>query len=147
MPGEIIYQRYIVQSVNLSGGYAVKLSNKVMSGIPDLLIKCLEWTNPQIWEVKRSEPSWVEQKALPRPISIGVTELQRKTLRDMRKAGIQVAILMVLPGPGRSVTLVLTRDLTQTHIQPEEFMQCHHVKTLNTTWNDAILGLNQKCPP
>ena len=147
MPGEIIYQRYIVQSVNQSGGYAVKLSNKMLAGIPDLLIKCLEWTQPQIWEVKKADLPWVVKQWPPRAFLIGVTELQQKTLRDMRKAGVQVAILMILPGPGRSVTLTLTRDLTQTHLSPEEFTRCHYIKTLNATWHEAVLSLNQRCPP
>lgn len=149
MPDEIIYQRYIVKSVNQNGGYAVKLSNKVMSGIPDLLLKCKVWTQPQIWEVKRVECSWlsVMGEADPRPIRIGTTPLQDKTLRDMNSAGVHAAILVILPGPGRCVTLALTRAFGQTHISTGEFIKCHYTKTLAVDWHTAIIQLNALNPP
>jgi hypothetical protein len=148
MPNEVVYQRYLVTSIKEHGGFALKMSNAYMVGIPDLLLKCRDWPQPQIWEVKREQDvKWVLERSPPRPVRLDTTQLQRKTLRDMGEAGIQVAILLILPGPGRSVTVALTRDIAQTHMLPQEFNRCHYEKTLKQTWHDAVMQLNQLVPP
>jgi hypothetical protein len=137
MAAEILYQRYIVTAFNEAGGYALKMSNAFMSGIPDLLLKSPAWPQPQIWEVKKAN--------LTRRVN--TTPLQRQTLRSMKDSGIQVGILLILPTAGRDVILALTRDPEQTIILREQFSSCHYVRKLGENWHEAIVNLNMLVPP
>jgi hypothetical protein len=139
MPDELHYQSEIVKAVNHSGGYALKISHRYLAGVPDLLLKPKEWTHPQFWEVKRDD--------LPvpfRPLRIKATPLQRKTLRDMKSAGLQVGILVVLTSTGRSVTLALTRDPDQQHFGSLD--GCQYIRRLAEPWDEAIKALNALVP-
>lgn len=147
MPHEVVYQKYMIDGVDEMGGYGLKMSNAFLAGVPDMLLKLPAWGQPQIWEAKKETYQWIKVGGLPQPILINTTPLQKKTLRDMRKSGIQVAVIVILPGPGRSVTLALTRDIDQRQIQREEFNRCHYVRSLGEPWGQAILRLNELVPP
>lgn len=142
MPDELHYQRVIVTNVKQYGGYAMKLSHAYLAGIPDLLLKLREWDQPEVWEVKRVAVTNPARSI----ITINTTVLQRQTLDDMRKSGMRVGILVILPSAGRHVTLALTRNPRQEYIMPKEFETCHCVKTLNDTWTQTILRLSQLVP-
>lgn len=81
MPNELRLQSLVVRAVNSHGGFAFKLSNRFLVGVPDLLIH-LPNTGTGIWEVKSCEMGKLREQ-----FTLKVTPLQDKFLRVMSKAG------------------------------------------------------------
>jgi hypothetical protein len=79
---ELGYQKLVIDAVKSDGGFAFKLSNRFLSGIPDLLVQ-LPGLSTHLWEVKLSRPNRPSQ----------VTPLQRQTLLDYYEAGGKGGVL------------------------------------------------------
>jgi len=84
MASELQYQTHLVKACKGVGGFAFKLSNRFLGGIPDLFLQMPNFPSLMV-EVKL----W---KTLPkpgsnRPIANGLTALQKQTLMQMHLAG------------------------------------------------------------
>lgn len=82
MKHETALQSDLIAAARAEGGYGQKLSNRFVSGIPDLLLQ-LPGMCTRIVECKCA----VLPVKLTTPIKLELTALQRRTLRDMRAAG------------------------------------------------------------
>lgn len=102
MPDELYYQRQIIKDVKkvCPQAFAMKMSHKFASGIPDLLVKTPK--HPIVFiEVKK-----IEMLPAKGRIKVGTTPLQRKVMDDMMEAGIACQVWVVMeksydgtPGP------------------------------------------------
>lgn len=123
MPNELYYQTEIVKSVRAAGGYAEKLSHRFKVGIPDLFVKWRAERDPAVIEVKKLE-GVNRDGSFP----IDTTPLQRKSLRDMRAAGLRVGVLVVIAqGPGKALMVwindIESRKATLEGLEPWTVMR------------------------
>ena len=89
---ELDIQRQIVKSCKKQGGYGLKMDNRFVAGIPDLLLS-LPICGPALIEIK-------VKGNYPTP-------LQKKTLADMREAGIAAGLATIKQeSPGRFVIVM-----------------------------------------
>lgn len=76
MAKELDLQRWVVNTVRRNSGFAFKLSNRFLVGVPDILIQ-MPFSITSIWEVK------VNDRLVTRDyITLEVTAMQEKWLRD-----------------------------------------------------------------
>lgn len=81
-------QKIVVKAVEAEGGYALKMSNRFLVGIPDLLIK-LPTIPAMILEAK------IQHFKRPdnHKFTLAATALQDRELRNMRSAGMITGML------------------------------------------------------
>ena len=88
MPAELYHQRVIIEDTkkisNLT--FAVKLSHRFMSGIPDLLLSVPGY-QPVFVEVKKVDANYKKDT-----IKIGTTPLQRATMKAMTDSGLRCEV-------------------------------------------------------
>lgn len=77
---EIDYQKLLVDAVRQDGGFAFKMANRFLGGIPDLLIQLPTYTT-WLWEVKFKARRPVKPERVP------LRPLQYKFMTDYVKAG------------------------------------------------------------
>lgn len=92
MPAELYHQRTIIEDTKKTNpmAFAIKLSHRFMSGVPDLLI-AVPGHGHAFVEVKR-----VEANIDSESIRIGTTPLQRATLEAMRSAGLRAEVWVAI---------------------------------------------------
>jgi len=100
MPNELAFQTLTVKSVREADGFAFKLTNKFLVGVPDLFIH-LPPFGTGIWEVKkatyRNMDTWFEEK-LNRQIKVALSGLQNKFLRDFTNRGGMGGVISFVEG-------------------------------------------------
>lgn len=107
---ELEAQRLVIKSVRVNGGYAFKLSNRFLVGIPDLLIQ-MPGRGTSLWEVKiRDYPK--KESAF----HIQVTPPQLKRLRDFYHAG----------GRGGVISFLRVVDGLSFHMMPLDIFLMNH---------------------
>lgn len=90
---ETDFQKVVMDAVRAEGGYGLKLSNKFLVGVPDLLIKAPGFPTT-ILEAKQEK--WpVRPETLLKP---DVTALQAKHLREANGAGICTGVISFTHG-------------------------------------------------
>jgi hypothetical protein len=93
---ELEIQTKIVEAARKDRGYAIKMQNRHLAGVPDLLVS-FNGTGPALIEVKISGSV------------LKLTPLQRITLQKMRLSGVMCGWLACeLPAPGEMVLHVGT---------------------------------------
>lgn len=78
---ELKLQRLVVDAVTQHGGFAFKMSNRFLAGIPDLFVQIPAYPT-SIWEVKISQPAQTRGYC-----NMKVTPLQWQALSRHRAAG------------------------------------------------------------
>lgn len=92
MTTEIKLQREIVEVVRAAGGFAFKLSNRFLIGVPDLFVK-LPWHSAAFYEVKLAKLPAATRKT---EIELAVTPLQDKFLREAHAAGVRTGVISLV---------------------------------------------------
>jgi len=115
MTTELSIQSSLVKEAFALGGYALKMSNRFLVGVPDLLVH-LPASPTVIVEIKLA----VAPTRLTTPISVDLTVQQRYTLQKMQKAGVKSGwCLFVANKSGRNPdyhSVFVSTDLTRTHV-------------------------------
>lgn len=96
MPDELYYQRQIIKDFKQiwPNGYAMKMSHKMLGGIPDLMLKT------PFHPLLMVEVKLIKEVPKSGRIKIAATPLQRKTMEDMAEAGINCQVWLVLENLG-----------------------------------------------
>jgi len=110
MPSELYHQRKIINDVlnNFPNSFAMKTSHRFLSGFPDLLIK-----------IPGEDPIYVEVKKgnLVRDhVKVNTTVLQRKTMKDMKYAGLKVCVWVVVEQKPNTLMLVVPPECTKVAV-------------------------------
>lgn len=87
---EVDHQDFVIKTVREAGGAANKLSNRFLSGIPDLLIK-LPYHPAMLLEAKLAK--FAATTSVLHQFKLDVTPLQFKTLKDYSDAGMCCGVL------------------------------------------------------
>lgn len=135
MKGELQYQADIVKGIEAMGGWAKKLSNRFLVGIPDLGMVVRPFGH-LIVEVKKVDHA----PTTTREVDIGLTELQARNLRDIAGAGGNCGVLIIGPGPKRNSVKVWGYYGAPRTYNPKEFHECALVKSPSNPW-DRLLPL------
>lgn len=113
---ELEFQSILVRAANSCNGYGLKLANRHVSGVPDVIIKLP--TQPVVFiECKKA--------------NLGLSQIQRVTIRKMQRAGMFVGwVVLVDQQPGRYTLHVgAGHDIKKTeptvNCDAHEFMAQH----------------------
>lgn len=87
---ELRYQKQIVDGIKADGGFAFKMSNKFLVGVPDLFVKPRNW-DAHIFEVKQQVLPKITRKVL-----VTMTALQAGFLRNLHDAGFPCGCISIL---------------------------------------------------
>lgn len=139
MPSELYFQSQIVSTVNKQmGGYAHKLTNAYISGIPDLLIQ-LPQTPTVLVEIK-------QQLLLPgtKLVNVELTPLQKIKLGGFIKAGGSGGWAMIAHKKDGSKHIFASNNLDKLKYSIEEYMEdCFHMAR-SESWTTATAYITQK---
>lgn len=91
---ELPFQTALIKAAKAEGGYAIKMSNRFLVGIPDLLVKLPDYPTCLI-ECKRNANKGSEKDVQFTP---GVTALQSHNLSNFQKAGGVSGIAVLIDG-------------------------------------------------
>lgn len=91
MSSELYYQRQILVDVKEADpkAFAIKMSHRFLSGVPDLMIKMVG-CDPIFVEVKKGK---LTDKGI---LKVGTTELQRNTMAKMVASGFKCEVWIVI---------------------------------------------------
>lgn len=132
MPLEVDYQKAIIEAVKDDGGYGLKMSNRFLVGVPDLLLHP-GWLPTMIVEVKRdSLPARPDTK-----MTIDISPNQRKNLLAFQKSGGVAGWLLVVPIKTGVVDVLGHGDIDFRPTR-QEFETWSIRKTPQTGWNLAV---------
>ena len=111
---ELHYQKQIIEDVKKSfkNAYAIQMNNRFLAGIPDLLIKVPEC---DVLFVEMKVMKWHGSPTIP----VETTKLQRVVMRNMERAGLRVAVWVVLEGENTSVIARTSWCSTSITIDPQ----------------------------
>ena len=113
---ELKFQARLIKETKDAGGWGVKMANRHIGGIPDVVLKSLAYKVPYFIECKRhGEKIAVNGRTLP----VKLTGLQRETLRRMRGAGLMVG-WMLLYEVGREKYIFAGADIEVKNITFEQ---------------------------
>lgn len=108
MPAELYHQRTIIEDAkkisNLT--FAVKLSHRFMSGIPDLLLSVPGY-QPTFVEVKKVDGNWHKNT-----IKVNTTPLQRATMKAMTDSGLRVEVWVAIEDGADTYMLRVRPEMT-----------------------------------
>lgn len=97
-------QKFLVDEVRDSGGFAHKMSNRFLIGVPDLLIKL---PNSPATFLETKQHTFNNRDAAPAKFWLRVTPLQAKFLRDANAAGVPGLVGSFVQFKGRTINDVL----------------------------------------
>lgn len=92
MKKETQFQKDLIDEAARQGGYGIKMSNKFLAGVPDLLIKMPAWPSAVLVEMKKNAEV---SKNAPR-VLVGITALQMDHLRRANAAGIPSYVMSIM---------------------------------------------------
>lgn len=78
---ELSLQALVTSAIRKNGGFAIKLANRFLVGVPDLMIQIPGYPTT-LWEVKRGNELWQGTK-----VKFGLTPMQYNLLDRFSKAG------------------------------------------------------------
>jgi hypothetical protein len=102
---ELKYQKELVNATRAAGGYGIKMNNRFLAGVPDLLLKLPQWACTYYVEVKHED-----FKCVPTNLRIKLTELQRLEIKKMQAAGMQAGWAVFVTEKGKGPIVVSSSD-------------------------------------
>lgn len=104
---ELAMQKLIVDTVNESGGFALKMSHRFLVGIPDLLVKLVPAATDEgarhlvtgILEVKQRD----YMADASRPFKLDVTEPQKNYLYKAQQAGTPTGVVSFMQEKNKGI--------------------------------------------
>lgn len=137
---EVDYQKKIIDAVNSQGGYGLKMSNRFLAGVPDLLIHLRPYPTAVV-EVKML----TSPVNLDTPMQLGhsITPLQRSTLLRMRKAGLMTGWVGILCGIRGYVSMWVSADTGVVPTKREFEEQCL-TKNAKDSWEQLVTQMMEK---
>lgn len=92
MPNELYYQTQLINDAKkIPNAFAIKLTNRHLAGVPDLMIKI-----PNI-RVAFAETKVANWKDGSKKVKVETTPLQRSTMKKMVKAGFKCGVWVIRP--------------------------------------------------
>jgi hypothetical protein len=118
MSKELRYQTQILEDVKSFDrrSFAIKMSNRFLGGIPDLLIKVPDY------EIVFVEMKQVDLSPKSKTIKVETKPIQKVTLKLMERAGISVAVWIVVSFDGTSGIARTTWDTTTMKIDTDKLI-------------------------
>lgn len=126
---ELKFQKKIIDEVKRFNrlSYAIKLNNRFLAGVPDLLIKVPGY-DPLFVEVK------VGKMSRDHVVKIGTTAIQRSTMKKMEQSGLKTAVwTLVENGASPFILQTMWYDVTAT----VGLHNSLHIN-LHKKWNETI---------
>lgn len=106
------FQRCLVQESERAGGYAFKMSNRFMVGVPDLFIKIPDFP-VVLLECKMGRPVRnVHYPSSRFTSSTGVTAQQARHLKRAQQAGVAAGWAVCVPGESGNCKIYVSVDVS-----------------------------------
>jgi len=112
---ELKYQKQLVDVAKSNGGYGLKMNNRFVGGIPDLLLKVKEWHFTYFIEIKHED-----FKRVPNTVKLKLTPLQRIEIKKMQDAGMFAGWAVFITQNGKDPIVVSGSNYDVTEINIEE---------------------------
>ena len=132
MAGELLLQRNLIKATETLGGYGLKLSNRFLIGIPDLLLHVPGYSTSLIECKFTTIP-----KLAKTPVKVALTPLQRDTIRQMQKAGMKAGWCLFVAdreGPNPNFHYVLASTVLVDSVTQDNLVSDALVRKRGTPW-------------
>lgn len=123
MASELIFQRKVIEACRELGGRGIKMSNRFMAGVPDLLL--LYEGRTYLVEVKLVVMP-VKQDDLVKISQSPLTPLQTKFLLEWQEAGACAGLMLCCQTPTEDLVLCTRNILRHSMPTREQYELCSH---------------------
>lgn len=129
MVAETDIQRQLINSAEETGGYGLKLSNRFIVGVPDLI---LAMPIPPMYSfIEMKKDDWPKTSDV---VTWGVTKIQENTLVTMQNAGLRAAMGIAIKHPEMGWTAWFTKHITTKCMVRKKVYELECVVKENGQW-------------